>query len=417
MKNIPELVDVYEFVGLPTTGRSPTRRGTLSLETPTVAVLPIHTEMVDDSVRTAAGLIRGDLLHRLASVPNLNVVDAGSTAKDQSIAPVARYMLETGVHQFGDQMRVFASLFDVTTMNIVKSHKWTDAVAAVLALSDQIADEVARSIEIELVVGAPAGLYADLDDPEAIEDVYLGWYHLRSGTQEGWVHALELFGKVAETHPDQPFGYTLTAFALWAGSETGWGASRDDTLREASRQAGIGDKIGDPTGMAKAVEAAVLMSMGQIDEAVEAMEQVEILRPTCDVTFGLEGSLRRYMGEWEEAVDLLDVAMRLTGMNKPWYPTVKACSLYIGDRLEQAASVAEEVLEYQPNNLEALLVLTAAQVELGMRRRANATAQTVRDRFPSTDVGDWIDRSPYQDRETVKRWKDDLAAVGLTEES
>jgi hypothetical protein len=38
----------------------------------------------------------------------------------------------------------------------------------------------------------------------------------------------------------------------------------------------------------------------------------------------------------------------------------------MGGRIEQAASLAERVLEYQPHNLEALLVLTADLVELGM---------------------------------------------------
>ena len=55
--------------------------------------------------------------------------------------------------------------------------------------------------------------------------------------------------------------------------------------------------------------------------------------------------------------------MRLTGINKPWYPTVKASSLFLGNRLEEAASLAQGVLDYQPNNLEALMVLAASQVE------------------------------------------------------
>ncbi len=153
--------------------------------------------------------------------------------------------------------------------------------------------------------------------------------------------------------------------------------------------------------------------MGRIAEAIETMGNLEITRPTCDVTFGLEGSMKRYLGEWEEAVGLLDTAMRLTGVNKPWYPTVKACSLFIGNKTEQAASVAESVLEYQPNNIEALLVLTAAQVELGLDRRAEATANIVRERFPSLDVGAWLDRNPYQDHELIDRWKADLASVDL----
>ena len=162
-----------------------------------------------------------------------------------------------------------------------------------------------------------------------------------------------------------------------------------------------------------AVEAAILMSEGRQDEALAVVEHLEIIRPTCDVTYGLEGSVRRYMGQWEKAIDLLDVAMRLTGVNKPWYPTVKACSLFMGGRIEQAASLAEMVLEYQPLNLEALLVLTAAQVELSMDRRAKATTEIIRELFPSVDVKAWLDKSPYQNKEWIERWKKDLAMAGM----
>ena len=123
--------------------------------------------------------------------------------------------------------------------------------------------------------------------------------------------------------------------------------------------------------------------------------------------------MRRYLGQWEQAVDLLDVAMRRTGINKPWYPTVKACSLFMGGRVEQAATTAEMVLEHQPQNLEALLVLTAAQVELGSDRRARATADLVRERFPAVDVEAWLEASPYQDQASVERWRKDLTAAGL----
>jgi tetratricopeptide (TPR) repeat protein len=131
------------------------------------------------------------------------------------------------------------------------------------------------------------------------------------------------------------------------------------------------------------------------------------------VTYALEGSLKRYLGQWEEAVDLLDRAMSLTGINKPWYPTVKACSLLVGNRYEQAASTAEAVLEYRPENVEALIVLAVAQVELGLDRRARASAQMLRDLHPGLDVGEWFDRNPYSDADLVQRWKNDLATLDL----
>ena len=412
LKNIPEEVAVYEFVDLPADRPGGSGQSSLSLESPTVAVLPIHSEMVDDSVRATAGMIRGDLIHRLATVPQLKVIDATGTP-GEDLQHAARYAIESGVHQAGDKVRIYATVIDVTTMNVVKSHKWTVDVDSLFALAEEMANEVARSIEVELIVGAPAGLYADLADPEAIEKIYLGWYHLTAGTREGWVRSMELFEQVAQSHPEQPYGPVLSAFAKWMGAANGWAGDPEKTLEMARLQALSAFELGDPTGMARTVEAAVLMSQGKGEEAIETIEKVEILRPTCDVTFGLEGSVRRYLGQWEKAVDAVDVAMRLTGVNKPWYPTVKACSLFMGGRAEQAASVAEMVLEYQPNNLEALLVLTAAQVEMGLDRRARATADQVKERFPAVDVEEWLDRNPYQDHDLVARWKRDLVVAGV----
>jgi hypothetical protein len=204
----------------------------------------------------------------------------------------------------------------------------------------------------------------------------------------------------------------LSAFAFWIGAANEWVPHPDAALRKAREQAQAGIDKGDPTGMARAVEACILMTEGRHDEALEVVEELGIIRPTCDVTFGLEGSVRRYLGQWEKAIDLLDIAMRLTGINKPWYPTVKACSLFIGGMVDQAASVAEMVLDYQPNNLEALLVLVASQVELGMDRRARATTKMIQERFPSVDVEAWLDKNPYQVHELIERWKKDLSSAG-----
>lgn len=411
LKNIPEQVDVYEFVDLPSDRHHRTADRSLALESPTLAILPIHTEMVDDTVRATAGMIRRDLLHRLSAFPDLVVIDA-PIEPGGSPGSTARYMVETGVHQFGSNVRVFAVLFDMDTMNVVKSHKWMTTVEEMFAVSDVLATEVAHSVEVELVVGEPARLYAELDDPAAIERIYLGWYHLRNDTKEGWHLALDLFDSVSRSHPKHPYGFVLSAFAWWLGAANGWVADTDRALGTALELAGRGASGGDPTGMAQAVEAAVLMSRGQVDEALAKLDQLEIVRPTCDITYGLEGSVRRYLGQWEQAVELLDVAMRLTGINKPWYPTVKASSLFVGGRLDEAASLAEGVLDYQPNNLEALLVLAAAQVELGLERRARATGDLIKERFPAVDVEDWLDKTPYQRREHVERWKGDLMSAG-----
>jgi adenylate cyclase len=408
LKGIPGTISLYEYADLPSGAQRIDTRAELVLAAPTVAVLPLHVGEGAASISQPVRLFRADLIHRLTQVPQLEVVDAAS----EEAAP-ARYMIELGLAEVGPRIRVYARVIDVSRMTAVKAHRWTLMPEDLPLESDAMAEEVARSLEVDLIIGAPAGLYAELDDPEAIEKIYLGWYYLTSSTREGWARAVTLFGEVAESNPHQPYGHVLSAFANWSGADNGWVQDPDETLALARKQAEEGMSVGDPTGMAKAVEAAILLSQGETGEAMSAMEDVRIERPTCDVTFGLEGSIRRYLGEWRKSVESLDVAMRLTGMTKPWYPTVKACALYHGGLMEQAASTAQTVLEYQPNNLEALLVLAAAQSELGLERRAQATADMVRERFPAVDVEAWIDSNPYQVDEIVQRWKKDLAGVGL----
>lgn len=413
LKGIPESVEIYEFVDLPTESGPAAGSRPLGLEAPVVAVLPIHAESVDDTVRANAELGLQELIHRLSRMPDLTVVDARAGPTEGAAKASARYMIETGIHQAGEDLRVYATVFDVTTMNVVKSHKWSLKTSELFARSEQLAAEVARSVEVDLIIGEPAGIYAEMDDPEAIEQVYLGWYQLTKGTPEGWARSLEHFGQVARSHPDLPFGHVLSAFANWMGVSSGWARDPEASLRAANEQAQRGLEVGDPTGMAQTVVAAVLMSQGRGQEALEAIEKVEIVRPTCDVTFGLQGSVRRYLGEWDQAIDLEDTAMRLTGVNKPWYPTVKACSLLMGGQLEQAASIAEMVIEHQPNNLEALLVLAAAQVEMGLERRARATGNLVKERYPSVDVERWLASNPFQSPEVLERWRADLIAADV----
>jgi len=409
LKNIPEEVSVYNFADLPSDGQHATGRS-LSLEAPTVAVLPIHTEMVDKTVLPAAEVIRSDLVHRIAAIPNLNVIDGADGEKAKTSAS---YFLETGVVQLGDQVRVFAKLVDVSTWNVATSHKWTASLADLFALSDEISEDVARAMEIELVIGEPARIYADIADPETLQTIYNAWFELSSGTREGWSHALEAFESVAVKHPDQPFGHVLAALTKWIGVGERYLKDRQTALEEAWEHAQLGIRAGDPTGLGQTVEAAILMSQGLPDQALEKIDGVEIIRPTCDITYAVEGSVRRYLGQWERAVDLTDTAMRLTAVNKPWYPTIQACSLYMGGKLEQAASTAEAVIEYQPNNLEALLVLAAAQQEMGLERRAVATAEIIQERYPAMDIGQWLEGNPYQDAEMVDRWRQNLVAAGV----
>jgi TolB-like protein len=339
------------------------------------------------------------------------LIDTGASEKGEHGA--AEYFLETGVIQVGDNVRVYAKVVHIATLNVATSHKWATTVDEMFNLTDQISDEVTRAIEIELVIGEQARLYGTLHDPEAVEKIYQGWYHLSAETPEGWLKAVSMFEEVAVSHPEEVYGYSLSAFANWMGAVSGLSDDPEALLERAFQQASIVIERDDPTGLAHMVHAAIHVLRGDPEEALKMIESAHITRPTCDITYALEGSVRRYLGQWEKAIDLIDTAIRLSAVTPPWYPTIQACSLFVGGRLDTAGATAEEVLEHRPNSLEALMVLAAVQAEMGLERRARATAELITDRFPAVDIEAWLEAAPFTDRGIVHRWRQDLAGIGL----
>ena len=419
LKNIPEQVQVYEFSSLPADNDITTvPHRQLALENPKVAILPMHAEGLDRSIQNCSQLMINDLVTALVHEPNIDVVAVSQSddgIADRSPAPPGvRYMLTSGVIDTGSGLRVYAQLLEVSTLQIVWANNWDADADKLIDLTDQFTTDIVRAFEVELIVGEPASIYNELMDPAAVAKVYEGWYGLTSGTREGWHNAIKLFEELHKSHPEKIVGEALLAYAHWMGGAHRLTKDAKTEFKLAREYAKCGVAHKDDTGLCQMVLAAISLDEGKPDVALVEIDSARIVRPTCDVTYALEASIRRYLGQWQKAVGLIDHAMELTIVNKPWYPTILASSYLMGEEYEKAIATAEEVLAHQPKNLEALFVLAAAQVELGLDRRAHATAQLIRERFPNTTKDEWLASNPYQNEQFIERWRSDLEAAGLT---
>lgn len=418
LKNIPEQVNVYDFADLPVAdATAPNPQRPLSLETPRVAVLPMHVPESREDLQPATAFLLGDVISGLIDLHNLDVVDVtmseGRSGESEPAPTNVRYMLSTGIIALGSCLRVWAQAIEVLTQNVLWAGKWDCEADSLQDIDDDFASEIVRAFEIELIIGEPARIYHAYGDAAAVAKIYEGWYLLTAGTFSGWNRARELFKEVRDEQPDSPLGPVLYAFTMWMGATEGLVKVRADAIEEARLNAQLGLEIGDDTGLSSMILAALLLESGDAEAALECIAIAEVARPTCDLTWAMEASINRYLGQWERAVVLIDQAMGLSPVNKPWYPTVLASSYYVGEQFEQAAAVAQEVLEHQPQNIEALLVLAASQSHLGLERRARATGATILERFPGADPAEWIASNPYQDDDFTERWRHDLVGAGL----
>jgi adenylate cyclase len=418
LKNIPEQIEVYDFADLPSkddTAVTPTRP--LALDTPKVAIAPMHLEGASSELQSMASFLLSDVVSGLVGLRNLDVVDVtqtmGQSQTEDEVASNVRYVLYSGIVQVGNRVRLWAQALEVLTQNALWAHKWDTDVDSLLDVADQFAEEIVRAFEVELIVGEPARIYHELADPRAVAKVYETYYHLTSGTASGWKRALEIAEGLKAEIPDSMLGVVMLSFTNWIGAAQGFSEDPEQSLMDATLDAERAIEFGDETGLASMIMAAITLAQGDAESALDRVTSAKVTRPTCDLTWAVEASVRRYLGQWEEAVELVDQAMGLSPVNKPWYPTVLASSYYVGGRYEQAAAVAEEVLEFQPQNIEALLVLAASQSELGLERRARATGNLIRERFPQANISEWLTSNPYQDDRFIERWMKDLKGAGL----
>ena len=449
LKNIPEPVRVYRLAGVgPLSGDGPTT----TPPTPAVAVLPMH-HAADATDRTVAEALRLEVVEALGALAGLRVVDhrasdghpadrsgGGHDANwtgDGHTAHWARgghsahwagdghtahgprdvgasYALHTGVVRSGARLRVYATLLELETMNRVWGARWEGTTDDLFALQDRVAADTMRAMEIELVVGQPAMLYRSELDAAERAAVYQGWHQLDHGTREGWRRAVELFTSVVRSRPDSVTGYGLAAFAHWLGAVEGWSDTPTDDLRTAAWHAARGIEMEDPSGLSNLVQAALRLHDGSdLHDALSHAEHSLSLRPTCDVSFAVLGSVRRYLGDWRAAIEAWRRAHQLGPTRRPWFATVEASAWYVGERYHEAIQVAEWIVDRQPDNIEALLVLAAAQQALELTRRARATVAAVLDQHPDVRRDDVARRHPFQDPSIVERWTAHLAAAGL----
>lgn len=413
LRNIPEMVRVYQLAGV---DDDIDDRATTTVGAPSVAVLPTLGTAAGADLAIADAL-RLDLVHALGAIPGLRVTDIGS---DLSTTPVdlgavdARYLLESRVVRSGTRLRAYVKLGELATMNQVWAERWEGSIDDVFALQDAVTAGTVRAMEVELVVGAPATIYRDELDAESRAAVYRGWHRLATGTPDGWSDARAVFTSLVRTHPDRRTGYALGAFVCWWGAVQGLSDTPHRDLEAAAGYAARGVELDDPSGLSHMVVAALALQSDRdlqtaLDDATVALQR----RPTCDVSFGLLGSVQRYLGDWQSAVDACVRAQELGPVHRLWYGTVQASAYYVGERYHEAARAAEAVVEHQPHNLEALLVLVASQQALGLTRRTRATVAALLDRFPDVRRDDLPDRHPFRDPRILRRWTAHLAAAGV----
>jgi TolB-like protein/Tfp pilus assembly protein PilF len=150
-----------------------------------IAVLPFENLSADKDNAFFAEGIQNDIISNLGRVAGLKVISRTSVAsyrataggrtnlRETASALGVAYLLEGSVQRAGDQVRVNAQLIDARSEAQVWARHYDRALAAVFAIQDELAEQIAADLNVELSPAERAALQSPPTADVAAYDLHL----------------------------------------------------------------------------------------------------------------------------------------------------------------------------------------------------------------------------------------------------
>jgi adenylate cyclase len=362
-----------------------------------IVVLPFTNLSDDREQQYFADGITEDLTTDLSRIDGSFVISC-NTAFTYKHKPVdtkqigrelcVRYLLEGSVRRSGNQFRVNAQLIDAESDGHVWAELFERDTADLFALQDEITRQIAISLHLELV-GAEAA--RPTEHPEALDYILRGRAaHRRPPSRENRRETVGLLERALALNP-----HSVAAQSYLVNALTGLILDNmtDTPAADLRRAEGLADQalaasLRSP--LAHYAKGQVLRTQRRYLEAIAEYEEVIALDRNWMTAYAHIGSCKFYNGSIEEAIPLIEQAIRLS----PRDPVIGVWYMWIGQvhlvqsRTGDAVAWLEKARSTMPANQGPHALLAAAYaLEGGLGRAAAELAEARRlsrdDRFSS----------------------------------
>ncbi len=342
---------------------------------PSIAVLPFANLSGDAEQEYFADGISEDIITALAHFRWFFVIARQSsfTYKGRSVAVKqiarelgVRYVLEGSVRRSAQRVRITAQLVDASTGAHLWAERYDRELADIFAVQDEITEQVAGSIEPELLKAEGGRAAARAPGSLTAWDIIRqGTWHFHQLTEPTHVRALELFREAVKIAPDLPEAHMWVSRAATGVVAYGWCADRDAMLRESMAAALTAVRRDEKDAYAHFALAMTHVFSGELEEAIRAAEKAAEISPSFALAHVGLGMARLYAGRAQPAIEPLERGLRLNPFdpqNSHWFRLLALALFFSGqhDRALGAATRAVKARPGWPLTLETAAVCYAA---------------------------------------------------------
>ncbi len=422
VKNIAEPVRIYNVIMVAGKEELSARVEEVVSENPSIIVLPFINMSGDVDQEYFSDGLTEDLITDLSKISNLFVIARNSAftykGKAVNVQEIGRdmgvrYALEGSVRKAGQRVRITAQLIDTTSGGHIWADRYDRNMDDIFALQDDVTQKIVSVLAVKVGEGEKQRIYDRDTDNVAAYDYFLrGLEYSNRFTPEGNIKARELFEKAIDLDTGYTMAYAKYGWTYLTEWMMGW--SEDERNLERARELAIkAISTGDTVGSAYCLLGHSYLWKKQHDKAIAIYEELESMNYGMAEALSDYASVLNFCGRPEEAIQLLQKAIRLD----PLFPVFNSFNLghayYLVGQYPEAITHLREALVHNAEFFPARLFLVATYVALDRFEEAREEAAEVHHRGAETSLDTWSQRLPYKNPDTLANIVDALRQAGL----
>jgi adenylate cyclase len=395
-------------------------------EGPSIAVLPFVNMSGDPEQEFFSDGLTENIIAGLSSDRRLLVIARNSTFAYKGTSPdiqkVARklgvqYVVEGSVQKTEDRVRITAQLIDANTGHHVRSDRYDRELKDIFALQDEITMKIMVAVGVKLVSGKqftekimpPSG---NLEAYEKFLKAY--WYFSRMNKEDNVVARQELEEAIA-LDPEYPVLYSTLAYTHLMDLFLQSSKSPELSFVQATKNVKKALALDDEDYVANLTLAQLYVLRKERDKAIDALERTIALYPNGSEAYAHLCFVLTGAGKPEEAIKLIEKAMRLNPIPPVRYHQYLA-DAYAGlGRYEDAIEVHKKILKRSPNYLFSHIALTSLYMGLGREEEARHQSEELLRLDPAFSLDKYAELLSLvvDDKVIVERIISNLRKAGL----
>jgi serine/threonine protein kinase len=385
-----------------------------------VAVLPFANIGGDPDTEYLSDGITESLINSLSHISKLRVVPRSTVFryKGQGGAPekIGRELNVQGVvtgrvSRRGDTFVVGAELIDVSRESQLWGEQYSEKLAAVLGLQEEISKAIADNLRIQLSGKEQQQLAKrDTENGEAYQLYLRGRYYWNKRTDEGVKKGLEYFKQAVDKDPGYALAYAGVADSYAVGDGQYLGLPSREARPKAKAAAMKALEIDSSLAEAHTTLADTYQYYDwDFPKAEEEYRKAIAANPNYPTAHQWYSEFLMEMGRKEEAISEARRALELDPFSLA-IGTQMGDAFYRAGRTDEAIEQLKKTILMDPNSPDVHGVLADAFAQKKMYSEAVAESQTAMklsgDEPGATAVGDAYKSSGYQG--FLQRWIDQL---------